>query len=247
MAITKRVCIQSGHFNKGGGAPGELETNKRIVDRLCAKLRENGNFEVYQTDYYAYNDPKVTKTDWDLFLSCHADMDYPNDGGSGFADYPEPSTDGATKESQRICKVINDYYFPEVKINYISHSNKNTRYYYMWKHLTAKTPCVLIEMGQSIDPHDKVLLANTELIAGALYRAICLAFNISYGTQTPPVIIPTPADEEIKVLKAEVERLKEMVEQVKTESSTKLSEMEAECQEKINTYKEKIINFINSL
>ena len=174
-------------------------------------------------------------------------MDYPNDSGSGFADYPEPSTDGATKESQRICKVINDYYFPEVKINYIPHSNKNTRFYYMWKHLTAKTPCVLIEMGQSIDPHDKVLLGNTELIAGALYRAICLAFNISYGTPTSPVINPPPTDEEIKVLKAEVEKLKKMVEQVKAESATELLEMEIECQKKINSYKEKIINFINSL
>ena len=117
----------------------------------------------------------------------------------------------------------------------------------MWKDLTAKTPCVLIEMGQSIDPHDKVLLGNTELIAGALYRAICLAFNISYGTPTSPVINPPPTDEEIKVLKAEVEKLKKMVEQVKAESATELLEMEIECQKKINTYKEKIINFINSL
>jgi N-acetylmuramoyl-L-alanine amidase len=243
MAIIKRVCIQAGHVNHGGGAPNELETNKRIVDRLCAKLRENGNFEVYQTDYYAYNDPKVIKTDWDLFLSCHCDMDYPNDGGSGFADYPEPSTDGATKESQKICKVINDYYFPEVKINYISHSNKNTRFYYMWKHLTAKTPCVLIEMGQSIDPHDKVLLGNTELIAGALYRAICLAFNISYET-TPPVVAP---NQEVEALKAEIKRLKEAVGQMEAETLEALAKTEAENAEKIKEIKKKIIDFVNSL
>jgi N-acetylmuramoyl-L-alanine amidase len=184
-----KVCIQAGHWNKsGGGAPEEQSNNKRIADRLSALLRERG-FEVYQTDYFANNDPKVTSVDYNLFLALHCDMDYPDDNGSGFADYPEPLTDIATVESQRICKVINEVYFPEVKINYVNHSNANTRYYYMWKSLTAKTPCVLVEMGQSVDPHDKVLLANTELIAGALCRAICIAFGVPYDLPTLP---PTP-------------------------------------------------------
>ena len=150
MAI--KICLQSGHWSKAGsGAPNEQMTNKRITDRLSTVLRDRG-FEVTQTDWYGYNDPKVTKIDFALFLALHCDMDYPNDGGSGFADFPEPSTDGATIESQRICKIINDNYFPEVGINYKNHANENTKYYYMWKYLTAKTPCVLLEMGQSIDP-----------------------------------------------------------------------------------------------
>lgn len=240
--MKKKICIQSGHFNKGGGAPGELAGNKRIVDRLCAKLRELGSFEVYQTDYYAFNDTKVTTTDWDLFLSCHMDMDYPDDNGSGFADYPEPSTDGATKESQRICKVINDYYFPEVKINYKNRSNANTRYYYLWKYLTKPTPCVLIEMGQSIDHHDSVLLGNTELIAGALFRAICKAFNVSYEI-VKPVTNPTPCEEEVKALKAEIQRQKGLVKQLEAENITALAEMEAE----ITTLKDKIKKSIKIL
>ena len=183
-----KICIQPGHWGKpGAGAPEEQANNKRIADRLCAVLRDKG-FEVYETDYYADADPKVTGTDWNLFLALHCDMDYPNDGGSGFVDYPEPSTDGATIESQRIAKVIKDTYFPEVQINYISHSNANTRYYYMWKALSSKTPCVLIEMGQSIDPHDKVLLANTDLIANALARSICKAFNVPFDSPTIPIV-----------------------------------------------------------
>lgn len=181
-----KLCLQAGHANKvGGGAPEEQANNIRITDRLSAMMRERG-FEVYQTDYYAYNDPVVTGIDYDLFLSLHCDMDYPNDGGSGFADYADPSTDMATKESQRICKIINDNYFPEVQINYVNRSNANTRFYYMWKHLTAKTPCVLLEMGQSIDPHDKVLLANTDLIASGIARALCKAFNVPYDLTPPP-------------------------------------------------------------
>lgn len=181
-----KLCLQAGHANKaGGGAPEEQANNIRITDRLSAMMRERG-FEVYQTDWYANNDPKVTGVNYDLFLALHCDMDYPNDGGSGFADYADPSTDMATTESQRICKIINETYFPEVKINYVSHSNANTRFYYMWKYLTAKTPCVLLEMGQSIDPHDKVLLANTDLIAGGIARALCKAFNVSYDIAPPP-------------------------------------------------------------
>lgn len=244
--IDKKICIQAGHWSKGGGAPQEMAGNKRIVDRLCALLRDRG-FSVYQTDWYGYNDPVVTKNDYDLFLACHMDMDYPNDNGGGFADYPEPSTDGATKESQRICKVINDYYFPEVKIVYKNRSNANTRYYYMWKHLTLKTPCVLIEMGQSIDPHDSVLLGNTELIAGALYRAICKAFNVSYEPEvvTPPQ--PPVETCDCESLKSDVKRLEDTLKQSNEKFQTELAVKDTECLEKIKTYKENIIKLISSL
>lgn len=244
MAI--KICLQSGHYSKGGGAPQELETNKRITDRLAFILRQRG-FEVTQTDWYAYNDPNVTKVDFSLFLALHCDMDYPNDGGSGFADYPDPSSDYATKESQRICKIINDNYFPEVGINYINRSNANTRFYYMWKYLTAKTPCVLLEMGQSIDPHDNVLLGNTELIASGIGRAICKAFNVSYEIEIPPEQIPHTCEDEMRPLREEIERLKGAIGQLGNDNLEALAKVEAECQDKIKTYKDKIINFINSL
>ena len=198
----KFICLQAGHAGRTTGATGtagEVETNIRIRDRLCQLLINKG-FMVQLVNA----DPPATEInkDFDLFLALHCDADYANDNGSGFADYPEPSTDGMTAESQRICKVINDVYFPEVKINYVSHSNANTRYYYMWRQLSLKTPCVLIEMGQCQDAHDKVLLANTDLIAGALCRAICIAFGINPdSTPTtpppPPVVIPDVSGEVI--------------------------------------------------
>lgn len=204
-----KICLQPGHWSKGGGAPTELETNKRVTDRTSEMLRQRG-FEVYQSDWYGFNDPKVTSVDYDLFLALHCDADYPNDNGSGFADYADPASDDATIESQRICKVINDTYFPEVKINYVSHSNANTRFYYMWKYLTAKTPCVLLEMGQTIDPHDKVLLANTELIAGAITNSICKAFNVPNVPVQPP-IPPTPPTDPCNGYIEEIARLKKII------------------------------------
>jgi N-acetylmuramoyl-L-alanine amidase len=194
----KRIVLQAGHINSqfsslslGSGAPGEQELTLRIANRLSTILRERG-FTVVQTDANAYADTVITKQDWDLFLALHGDADYAGDNGSGFATFPEPSTDGATVESQRIAKVINDFYFPEVQIVYRDLANANTKFYYMWKYLTAKTPCVLIEMGQVQDPHDRILLANTDLIANALGRAICNAFNIPFEVVVTPPVPPTP-------------------------------------------------------
>jgi hypothetical protein len=238
--MMKKICIQAGHVNNAGaGAPEEQANNKRIADRLSAMLRDRG-FEVYQTDYWAYNDPVVKSTDWDLFLALHCDMDYPNDGGSGFADYPEPSTDSATTESQRICKIINEVYFPETQINYVSHSNANTRYYYMWKHLTAPTPCVLIEMGQSIDPHDKVLLANTTLIASALTRAICKAFGVAYDIDLPPV------ETEIDKLRRQVSELADTITTL-SESLSNEQKLRADCQKELNSANKRIDELLKQI
>jgi len=242
----KKICIQAGHVNKGGGAPEELANNKRIADRVSAMLRERG-FSVYQTDYYAFNDPKVTKEDYDLFLALHCDMDYPNDGGGGFADYPEPSTDFATKESQRICQIINEVYFKETQIVYKNRSNKNTRYYYMWKFLTAKTPCVILEMGQSVDPHDRVLLGNTDLIANAITKCICVALGVNYGLPVETPAQPPVVNTELEQVKTELEALKIAYDKAIKENGVALADKDKECQQILTTYKEKIIQFINSL
>jgi hypothetical protein len=244
-----KICLQSGHDGKAGaGAPNESATNKRITDRLSSILRERG-FDITQTNYYGFNDPNVTQVDFALFLALHCDMDYPNDNGSGFADYPEPSTDGATAESQRITALINQTFFKETGITFKSRSNANTRYYYMWQYLTAKTPCSLIEMGQSIDPHDSVLLANTDLIANALGRAICKAFNVPFDlVVTPPIVIdPSLAlKEEIKNLKIELESANKTIESLKTDNVEALALVRVECEKKMADFKASLLKIINS-
>lgn len=234
----RHICLQSGHDGKAGaGAPNESATNKRITDRLSTVLRERG-FTVTQTNYYGYNDPNITKVDFDLFLALHCDMDYPGDNGSGFADFPEPSTDGATAESQRIAAIFNDTFFKETQIVYKNRSNANTRFYYMWKSLTAKTPCVLIEMGQSVDPHDSVLLANTDLIANALGRCICKAFGVEFDLKPAPL----PDSPEVVALKEEVKNLKSAMESQKSDCESKLALEKSVCQK----LKTDIVSFINN-
>lgn len=195
-----KIVIQSGHVNcqnnsivslrSSSGAPGEQELTKRIADRLSSVLRTKG-FEVIQTDANANDNHVITDIDYDLFLALHGDADYPSDAGGGFATFPEPSTDSATIESQRIAKVINEIYYPETKIVYKDRANANTKFYYMWKYLTAKTPCVLLEMGQVQDPHDKILLSNTDLIVNAIGRAVCKAFNVPFDASPTPPVPPT--------------------------------------------------------
>ena len=148
----KNICIMPGHINcqyncninlrRSTGAPGEQEANLRIANRLSEILRGKG-FNITQTDGNANCDTSITSKDWDLFLSLHCDANYEGDLGGGFVDFPEPSTDGATQESQRIAKAITEEYFPHSGIrNMPNRSNPNTRYYYMWRSLSAKTPVV---------------------------------------------------------------------------------------------------------
>jgi N-acetylmuramoyl-L-alanine amidase len=241
-----KIALQGGHlYRKSGsiGAPGEQELTDRIRKRL-AEILIARKFQVFL--FNADPPYENLNQDFDLFLSLHGDADIYGTGG-GFADFPEPSTDGATAESQRIAKVINDTYFPETQIKYVNRSNKNTRYYYMWKQISAKTPCVIIEMGVVQNAHDKVLLGNTELIAGALGRAICKAFGVSYEAQP---ITPPPVDNSASV----IEGLKKRVAALEKELSIKesdftrlLAEMQTNCNLKITAYKNKIIQFIQEM
>lgn len=215
------ICLQAGHQNarnncdpvlaKSTGAPGEAEFNIRIRDAVSKLLLTKKNadgtdaFMVQLVDATYNCDPKSDDNDFALFLSIHYDA-YINGSIGGFADYPEPSTDAATKESQRIAKVVNDIYFRESGIQYSNKSNANTRYYYMWKHLSAKTPCVLLECGTGQNPHDKVILADTNIVATAIVRALCAAFNVPFDTTTPT----PPAQDFEKLYKEEQQKNNEL-------------------------------------
>ena len=244
--MRKFICLQAGHEGRTSGstgAPGEVEANVRIRNRLSELLIEKG-FMVQLVNADPTNE-EIDK-DFDLFLALHCDADYPNDLGSGFADYPEPSTDDATIESQRICRTLNETYFPETKIAYVSHSNANTRYYYMWSRLSKKTPCVLIEMGQIQDAHDRVLLANTELIAGALFQSICKAFGIVEPdiTPEPPIVVDNGCED----IKKELEELKKsQKEALKVAVDTAIIENNAKWQSKLETANETIRQLQKSL
>jgi N-acetylmuramoyl-L-alanine amidase len=202
-----KICIQAGHINyqynsilslrSSTGAPNEYSFNQDIANQVSGELRKRG-FEVKQTDANANDDKSVTSTDWDLFLAIHYDADIYNTGG-GFVDYADPSVDSATAQSQRIAGCIREKYFATTKIvNHPERSNVNTRFYYMWKYLTAKTPCVIIECGVGMHVPDdwQVLHFSRLLVVEGLVRGVCGAFNVNYDL---PVVIPptTPVPEPI--------------------------------------------------
>lgn len=211
-----RIALQSGHENaanncnlnlRGGtGAPGEAEFTIRTRNRLSEILIQKG-FQVYLFDATANCTPGLAKEDYDLFLAIHYDA-YINGSIGGFTDYPEPNTDFSTIESQRICKDIASEYFKHTGIQEVSRSNGNTRYYYMWKYLSAKTPCVLIECGVGQNPHDSVILADTDRVANGIARGICKAFNVPFDAPTPP---PAPETPEIDVLRGQIQSVREVL------------------------------------
>lgn len=189
-----KILIHCGHYQiknncdvnlrSGSGAPGEADFNWKIGQALEKLLQEDGH-TTYLDDANTNCHANVTDQDWDLALALHADANIYGTGG-GFADFPEPSTDGATKESQRIAGCITDRYFPETGIvNHPERSNANTRYYYLWKYLSEKTPCVILECGVLQDAHDSVILADTQRVAKGIREGIRKAFG--YVQPQPPV------------------------------------------------------------
>jgi hypothetical protein len=193
----KKILLIAGHINVqfnslvslhgNTGTAGEQELNIRITNRLATVLRDRG-FEVTQTDANANDDKSITSKDFDLALALHGDMDVQNDSGGGMVGSGDKSVDAMWQESLRIKKVFDETYFAETKIVNKNIVTPGMAKYYMWQYLTSKTPCVLIEMGQVLDPHDKVLLANTDLIANAIGRSICKAFSVPFDLPTTPPI-----------------------------------------------------------
>jgi len=180
----KFICLQSGHEGRttgSTGAPGEIELNVRIRNRLSEILISKG-FQIQLVNADPTN-AEIEK-DFDLFLALHGDANIYGTGGgvvACIAPPPVDSSEEANAESRRIRDAIIGEYFKYSEIvNHPERSNRNMTEYYMWQRLTAKTPCVIIEMGVVQDAHDKVLLADTERIASALARGICLAFNVPY-------------------------------------------------------------------
>ena len=223
----KYNSISSLHGNTG--TAGELEVNVRMADRVSSILRQKG-FEVVQSDANANDNPAITKTDFNLALALHCDMDVQGDNGGGMCGSGDKSVDAMWVESLRIKKVFDATYFPEVKIVNKNIVTPGMAKYYIWQYLTAKTPCVLLEMGQAKDPHDSVLLANTDLIANAISRSVCKAFNVDFGTINNGGGYSDDSKKEIERLKKLLEDQKIANDAEKLELNNKLADKERECQ-----------------
>jgi hypothetical protein len=187
----KKILIQAGHWNTSTGAtgaPGEQELNQRIMLRLKDLLIERG-FQIFLID--ANPPANQIAQDFDLALALHGDANIYGTGG-GCISAPDPSVDSVNVESKRIAKAIENKYFSETGIvNHPERINVNMTWYYLWSQLTAKTPCVILEMGVVQDGHDKVILADTDRVAKAITRGICSAFNVAYDLPIPTQTTPT--------------------------------------------------------
>jgi N-acetylmuramoyl-L-alanine amidase len=209
--MKKFICLQAGHENaknncnpllrSGTGAPGEAEFTVRVRNRLSQILIEKG-FMVQLVDA-TFNCSQDRLKDFDLFLAIHYDA-YINGSIGGFVDYPDPSFDAVNTESKRIAHSISSEYFKHSGIQEVNRSNANTKKYYMWRALSDKTPCVIIECGVGQNPHDKVILTDTERIATAIARGICKAFNVNFDTpaqqDTQPIDEKAGIREQLKQL-----------------------------------------------
>jgi hypothetical protein len=221
-----KIIVQAGHESRTSGstgAPNEQSFNVDVSNQVAEQLRNLG-VEVKRVNA----DPKAAEIagDWDLFLAIHYDADVYGKGGY-FVDFPEPSTDGATVKSQAICKALCEAYGAITGIvNHPERSNKNTRFYYMWDSISAKTPCVLIECGVGMHtPDDHAILhMNRPLVVKGIVDGLKKALNIQ--SPTPPVSDPHLAEivklnEKIKDLETNHKSLSERLSQLEGLIATK--------------------------
>lgn len=242
--MAKRICLQAGHEEVtfgATGAPGEKELNVRIRNRLSDILISKGF--VLQLVNANPTDNEIDK-DFNLFLALHGDADVYGTGG-GFVDYPDASVDSANAESKRIKEAIESEYFNRSGIvNHPKRSNAKTKFYYMWSRLSAKTPCVIIEMGVVQDAHDKVILADTERVASALARGICKAFSVDFdvpNSQTqPPSGLITLSKTEYEQMKMEIASYRDRYEKTLASLALVKDECEQKLQARIAEFKRKV-------
>ena len=218
----KKICLQAGHKGVTSGqtgTAGEQELNWRITLRLSEILISKG-FQLYIVD--ANPPDSQINQDFDFFLAIHGDWDSPLDGG-GCISAPDPAYDDNNTESKRIVDFIRKSYFSPYTedTGIVERPNKVTvdmTQYYMWDRLTAKTPCGLIELGEVLDAHDKVILANTDRVAIAIAKGICKAFNVPFDLPSPtlpPTSPPPPPSQPpvdpCLVYKGKLKRISEIV------------------------------------
>lgn len=233
------ICLQAGHEGRAKGvtgAPGEIELNVRIRNRLSELLIER-DFQIKLVAADPTDDE--IKDNFDLFLALHGDADTRIDGGciaSG-----DRNVDGSWEKSLRISGDIGSEYFKESGIaNVPGKVTVAMTYYYMWMRLTMHTPCVILEMGEVQDAHDKVILADTDRVAIAITKGICKAFDVPYelGSETPKQ--PEDPADPCKSLKDEIDRLKSTMSSNKTDFETVLALKGKECEEKLKAYKQRL-------
>jgi N-acetylmuramoyl-L-alanine amidase len=233
------ICLQAGHYGRTSGATGtdgEQALNWRITLALTEILISKG-FVVQIVG----GDPAQSEIskDFDLFLALHGDMNTSGEGGCiGYIDPAVDSSAESNAKSKAIKEAIQSVYFQESGIK--DNPNKvtyNITRYYMWARLSAKTPCVLLEMGEVKDPHDSVILADTKIVAVAIAKGICKAFNVNYEPVLPdPITPPQPADPCASV-KAELETTKKALYDAERSYSASLAVKEEECKQKLESYK----------
>lgn len=191
------IGLQAGHENitsncdlslrTGTGAPGEADFTVRIRNRLGEILITKG-FQVQLDNANANCQQTTIGKDFDFYLAIHYDANIYGTGG-GFITAPDASVDASNTESRRIVSSIRNAYFVPYTtdtgiIEHSERNNVNATFYYMWNVLTARTPCGLIECGVGGDPHDSVILADTDRVCNAIAKGLCAAFNIPWQTTT---------------------------------------------------------------
>jgi hypothetical protein len=174
----RRVGLQVGHWrnweasaplNRNSGSSGggmtEAEVNLAIARLTAESLRAMG----YVVDILPTVIPRGYKAD--AVVAIHADGASSGSRRGFFTDKPARAPVGSPEDALR--KAIDQEYAAATGLSYVYRSTVNTRYYYGYSAVAAKSPMVIIETGFLTSPADReVIVKRPELSARGIANGV---------------------------------------------------------------------------
>lgn len=177
MAAKRRILVQAGHiaprepgFESGTGTIREQEFTRKLRDKLCQILEEDGRFDAIPVPGDIPNGIKV-----DAAIFEHGDGST-NPKASGFSmGYPDFPVNA------KLAKLITGQYMqiPGHPPHHADNYTGDLRGYYGFNRVDSDGPEVLVESGFLTNPAEqKWMFANITPLAMAQYDALLLFFDM---------------------------------------------------------------------
>jgi len=199
------VVVQAGHENIGAncdaglrpytGAPGEVSWTPGIVEGICARLMAAGvTAHHVDANWNCGGNPSIGR-DYDAVLAVHYQSNPPHESGFSVGRM-DPLEDGAAAASAQLVDAINAAYSAATGLtrrDAWDTPNPNVQHYYLFRAVSLKTPCALIECGTGAvgAPDHAFLWTQQEKVIAGIADGI-LGYLHAAGKWSPPPAPPSP-------------------------------------------------------
>lgn len=178
-----KIVVQAGHiaprepgFESGTGTVREQEFTRKLRDRLCKMLEDDGRFDAIPVPG---DIPNGVKCDAALFEHGDGSSSSKATGFSfGYPQYPV---------NAKLAGLIAGEYLklPGHPPHHADNYTNDLKGYYGFSRVDTPGPEVLVESGFLTNPHEQAwMFANLDELAGAQYRALLAYFKLGLPNDT---------------------------------------------------------------